>query len=456
MKERKNVYKLPAGDKTLEWYAKAVIAMKQKPTTDPRSWNFQAAIHGFNANLPAWQGSAPIPSRLITQQFWNQCQHGSWYFLPWHRMYLAQFESIVAQTIVELGGPPDWALPYWNYSDTSNPQARTMPPAFTSPANAGNGLWRSGRQNTTIPARYVSLSALRVIPFTGNGQNSPLGFGGPETPFSHNGGTHGELEQLPHDVVHGIIGGVMGDPRTAALDPIFWLHHANIDRLWQVWLNQGGRLNPKQNSWLDLKFNFYSKTGKPGTMTSRDVLDTRTILGGYVYQDVPPSAAPVFESAEAAPDFSEPLEIVAASNKKLNLESAATSVTLTIVPPRKEKPRMESASDTPATTILHFENIKGKGQPPVHDVYINPPESGDKEAYYAGSLGFFGVEEASTASTHHSGSGQHLALDISELVAKLRTEGDWKGKKLNVVLEPTRKLEEGEKVTIGRISLYSA
>ena len=41
-------------------------------------------------------------------------------------------------------------------------------------------------------------------------------------------------------------------------------------------------------------------------------------------------------------------------------------------------------------------------------------------------------------------------------MAKLRTEGDWKGKKLNVVLEPTRKLEEGEKVTIGRISLYSA
>ena len=24
-------------------------------------------------------------------------------------------------------------------------------------------------------------------------------------------------------------------PMTAALDPIFWLHHANIDRLWEWW-----------------------------------------------------------------------------------------------------------------------------------------------------------------------------------------------------------------------------
>ena len=30
----------------------------------------------------------------------------------------------------------------------------------------------------------------------------------------------------------------MGAFETAGLDPLFWLHHANIDRLWEVWLNQ--------------------------------------------------------------------------------------------------------------------------------------------------------------------------------------------------------------------------
>ena len=27
--------------------------------------------------------------------FWSNCQHGSWFFLPWHRMYLAAFEQII-------------------------------------------------------------------------------------------------------------------------------------------------------------------------------------------------------------------------------------------------------------------------------------------------------------------------------------------------------------------------
>lgn len=63
MRERKNVYKLPASDKTLEWYGKAVIAMKNKPTTDPRSWNYQAAIHGIDPGSPFWKGAAPFPGR---------------------------------------------------------------------------------------------------------------------------------------------------------------------------------------------------------------------------------------------------------------------------------------------------------------------------------------------------------------------------------------------------------
>lgn len=62
MKTRKNVYKLPAGDKTLEWYAKAVLRMKSLPTTNPTSWNYQAAMHGFNRLLPQWASAPPLPS----------------------------------------------------------------------------------------------------------------------------------------------------------------------------------------------------------------------------------------------------------------------------------------------------------------------------------------------------------------------------------------------------------
>ena len=460
MKKRRNVYNLPAGDKTLEWYGKAVIAMRQKPTSDPRSWNFQAAMHGFNPNLPLWQGAAPLPPRTIQTRFWNQCQHGSWFFLPWHRMYLAYFEDIVAKTIVDLGGPADWALPFWDYSDASNPAARKMPPAFTTPANATNGLFMPGRNPGQIPPRFVVLDALNVLPYTGNGRTSPLGFGGPETSFSHGGGIHGELENVPHDVIHVAIGGAMGDPRTAALDPIFWLHHCNIDRLWQVWLNMGNRANPTKTSWLSFRFDFMDKNGRPARLSCKDVQDTTRVLGGYTYEGVETNAD-VLESMETLSqvDFSMPLEVAAATNQDVTLAGTQkTVVQLDLTSTRKQEDVLESleSAGTPPTTYLHFENITGKGVPPIHDVYINAPgDDGDKEAHYAGSLSFFGVEESSIPSVHQAGSGQHYALDVTRLMTKLRSSPNWKENELDVSLEPAQETPADGTVTIGRISLYT-
>ncbi len=477
MKERKNVYQLPAGDKTLEWYAKAVLEMKKRPTTDPTSWNYQAAMHGFYAPSPFWQGSAPLPSAADQARFWNQCQHGSWYFLPWHRMYLAYFEQIVGATIVALGGPADWALPYWNYSETT-PHARDMPPAFVSPAAPTNGLWMAGRASNSIPARYVTLGALNTIPYTGDGRTSPLGFGGPESVFSHGGSPHGQLESLPHDMVHVAIGGAMGDPRTAGLDPIFWLHHANIDRLWQVWLNMGAhRVNPVKKAWLDFKFEFHDKNRPPVVMTSKDVLDTRTVLTGYTYQGVP-AGAPVVAHAMAAAkvanvaegiqlnervDASTTLDVVAATNKPNVLSSAKTLAHLDL-PGAPRTRLMNFAAFTkealvpskPAMSILHFEHITGKGVPPIHDVYINTVENdGNKEAHYAGSLSFFGVEESSVANVHQSGSGQHYALDVTALMDSLKSLPNWNAQRLDISIEPSKPMDANTSVTIGRISLYS-
>ncbi|KAL2672722.1 hypothetical protein Neosp_013436 [[Neocosmospora] mangrovei] len=64
----------------------------------------------------------------------------------------------------------------------------------------------------------------------------------------------GSFEDV-HNVVHGLVGGMgrttghMGDPAYAAFDPIFWLHHANIDRLLAIW--QGLRENPdEEKAWV--------------------------------------------------------------------------------------------------------------------------------------------------------------------------------------------------------------
>lgn len=49
--------------------------------------------------------------------------------------------------------------------------------------------------------------------------------------------TWGGLEDI-HNVVHGLTGGPgghMSSIKTSAFDPIFWLHHTNIDRLYAIW-----------------------------------------------------------------------------------------------------------------------------------------------------------------------------------------------------------------------------
>ena len=120
--------------------------------------------------------------------------------------------------------------------------------------------------------------------------------------------TNGSLESLPHNVIHGAIGGVapggnpndwrdfglMSMPMTAALDPIFWLHHANIDRLWSVWLRdaQEQHENPDLTTWLDgpadRQFVFPTSNQGERTFRARDVLDTTAAPLDYRYEDETP------------------------------------------------------------------------------------------------------------------------------------------------------------------------
>src|SRR5581483_8844923 len=77
---RRNVGGMNAFDPVITAYRKAVAAMRLLPSTDPRSWTYQAAIHG----------TFTTP----TQTAWNTCQHGNYFFWSWHRMYLYWFERI--------------------------------------------------------------------------------------------------------------------------------------------------------------------------------------------------------------------------------------------------------------------------------------------------------------------------------------------------------------------------
>src|SRR5690242_12463667 len=195
---RRNVWTLGANDKTLEAYAHAVETMQKRDPNDPTSWAYQAAIHGTHASQ-----SKPL---------WNHCQHATWFFLPWHRMFLHFFEQIVRAAIVGAGGPQDWALPFWDY-DAGGQQA-TLPHAFRDPKVNGkdNPLYVAERDpginagNALSPAVTSAAQALSRPKFTGTAQ-----FGGGVTGFAHFANRTGRLEWTPHNDVHSHVGGWMSD-----------------------------------------------------------------------------------------------------------------------------------------------------------------------------------------------------------------------------------------------------
>jgi tyrosinase len=209
---RKSINGLPATDTLVANYSKAVALMKNLPASDPRNWRQQANIHN------------------------NYCPHTNWWFLPWHRAYLYYFEDICRNVLND----PSFTLPYWNW--TAEPR---IPDPFLDHSSP---LWDSTRNKDgkiQLGVEIVGPNVIRKIVTSG-----ALGdlFSGPTTSDTQReGAITGLLEGTPHNGVHGTILGDMGN-YMSPLDPIFWLHHCNVDRIWASWARLSN-IAPTANLW---------------------------------------------------------------------------------------------------------------------------------------------------------------------------------------------------------------
>jgi hypothetical protein len=455
-------------------YANAIKVMQSRPATDPTSWAYQAAVHGtFN----------PVPPGAT----WNACQHGSWFFLSWHRMYVYFFERIVRKAVVDVGGPSDWALPYWNY-DRGAP-ANQLPPAFrtpTLPDGTSNPLFLAApvRSATMMangalpPLATTASAAMAMTNFTGSSGTS---FGGRISAPSHFGAVPGSLEITPHGVVHSIVGGGSAGACTqawmnafecAGLDPIFWLHHSNIDRLWNDWIALGqGRANPSEAAWNTQTFVFHDENGATVTMTGADVVDTAAQLG-YVYDNVA-SLSPMAMDASAPPPppSSEPPELVAASDHSLELTGVPAAVSLTL--PASTRALADAAAEDPSRHLLvSVEDIEGEHAPGFgYAVFIDAPgatEDATRERRHIGNVSFFGLETMNNPDIPHEGPpGMRHVFDATTAVDALREQSRWDPEQVTVTFEPLaaippegqdqpQELAESPPVRIGRVGLFAA
>jgi len=428
----------PAID-TLRQGVRTMKDTSRVPESDPRSWRFQANIHGtFDPPRPAW----------------NQCQHGSFLFLSWHRMYLYWFERILRAA----SGDQNFALPYWNW----RVQLR-LPLPFRRPADATTNPLYTAQRSSAInggaqlqPSTVSTAGAMNFTNFS-SPPGSGLSFGGQRVSGpAHDTGPHGQLERQPHDGVHDAVEGLMGDPATAARDPIFWLHHAMIDRLWKVWLRRGGgRQNPEGNSvWMDTPFTFFDENGTQVTMRGQDVLHTASQLD-YRYDDDPAGGVSV-----RVPFFVPEAELAAAAQSNNNdddgidrtilgesvgedmIELGATPRTVGVELSDQAKERVAAVAQAAAVPleeriVLNVEGVQYYDQNPgvAYEVYLNLPEGQEPDFqsdYYVGNLGFFGTGTHEVEAGGHGGHPGDQDFDVTDVVRALQDRGEWREEEATV------------------------
>ncbi|KAJ2527549.1 hypothetical protein GGH20_003021, partial [Coemansia sp. RSA 1937] len=169
--------------------------------------------------------------------------HNCEIFLPWHRRFLKDFENVGRQFT------PTFALPYWDeVRDYANPAASTvLTTAYAGSNGVGsNRCVQNGLQNGWTMT-YPSNHCLRRQYNNGNTINpmySPEYIQSLLSRSKNMAQLRPAIEFSIHGAVHLALGGDMVQ-NYSPNDFAFWLHHANIDRLWFVWQMQ----DPNQNFW---------------------------------------------------------------------------------------------------------------------------------------------------------------------------------------------------------------
>lgn len=312
LRVRKNIENLQPEE--LANFREAVRLLKELPDKDYRKYINQANIH----------------------RDYCDSAHGTNLFVTWHRAYLYQFELLLQEMI------PGVTLPYWDWMKTRN-----IPKAYADQSIDGkaNSLYDSTRQfgaNFQLPTAGEVAQAQNAPTFAAYGGRAPQGAG--------------RLENPPHNAVHRAVGGNMGQTTTAAQDPIFWAHHANVDRLWSEWQKTHPGADPPNPDEILA----------PWSMKVRDVLST-TVLGYEYVAD-----ASLFKNNKAA------------GLSFLSTGPAGLSVTLG----RKDF----------VTAELQLRNVLHSKDTFELRVFLNQPDATadtptEANNHYAGRLVFFGHGE---------------------------------------------------------------
>ncbi|OWP06274.1 hypothetical protein B2J93_2512 [Marssonina coronariae] len=283
-------------------YIQGLSALQSKNESYFLSYFQIAGIHGremapTRAESPyiPWGGAAQAPDAPLT----GYCTHNSVLFLPWHRPYLALYEEMIGALVQDIAqtypaatlsvyqtAADNFRIPYWDWASVPTMPAVVNQPTvqITTPAgvkNVTNPTFRYVFHEFPLNPSYFPSDQtaagdawLSKYPYTIRGAQNYGDLSGPgkanavlqnsnlksatwyalvkHATFNEFGttATRGTSIEAPHNQVHGSVGmtgGHMSGLSYSAYDPIFWLHHANVDRLFALWqaLNPEAYLTPQ-------------------------------------------------------------------------------------------------------------------------------------------------------------------------------------------------------------------
>ncbi len=277
LRVRKSVTDLTAAERAA--FVDAVLALKKTPSPFDSTLSYYDQFVIWHVVINLCEGIDPLADH-------QQMAHGGPIFLPWHREYLLLFE-LALQTV----GGSDVTLPYWDWTDPES-----VASVFADDFMGGNGdpkqdnavttgPFRKGEWELTVKHRgsiYAFSNSSYIMRSLGDGGALPTqadvdeAFAAPTydvAPYDNTSDVTRSFRNalegfrgpgvngcIPHDLrgsvslgggklhnpVHGWVGGASPTsrgPRFGTMtansaspnDPVFFLHHANVDRLWAEW-----------------------------------------------------------------------------------------------------------------------------------------------------------------------------------------------------------------------------
>eukprot|EP01040_Poterioochromonas_malhamensis_P010111 gene10111-10991_t len=256
---RKNIVKL-AQDEPEEFkrFLIALSRMQRNAERDPKNdwWNI-CAIHGGpfryeveSSMRPAYEHyleyyGSKDSTAILDWQASGFCAHNIPTFLVWHRPYMKAFELALQHYDPKPDSPTPLALHYWEWDSASS---RALPKIFTDKTIKD---YSDNDIDNPLLLGPTGITTLTNPPYTQRGKypGVPLaqldsGYRAFHTVSDYSkvctaNNNHYNFES-PHNQLHNMVGGDMSDVSVAAFDPIFWLHHSNVERMHCAWIRKHG------------------------------------------------------------------------------------------------------------------------------------------------------------------------------------------------------------------------